>query len=41
MTTIVTEFCVVCGTDRLIRREQEQVEYDVHGEKITITLPVI
>jgi putative zinc finger/helix-turn-helix YgiT family protein len=34
------EFCVACGDDRPIRREQQQVEYDVRGEKIAISLPV-
>ena len=38
MTT--TEFCVVCAADRPIRREQQQVEYDVRGEKVSLSLPV-
>ena len=38
MTT--TEFCVVCAADRPIRREQQQVEYDVRGQKISLSIPV-
>jgi putative zinc finger/helix-turn-helix YgiT family protein len=40
MTTTVTEFCVVCAADRRIRREQQQVEYDVRGAKISLAIPV-
>ena len=40
MTATVTEFCVVCAEDRPIRREQQQVEYNVRGEKVSLSIPV-
>ena len=40
MSTATTEFCVVCGDDREMQREQKKVEYTVRGEKVTVELPV-
>jgi len=40
MNSNLPEFCVVCAVDRPIRREQQEVEYEVRGEKVSIALPV-
>lgn len=40
MSTIKIEFCVVRAADRPIRRQQQQVEYTVRGEKISLSIPV-
>ena len=40
MTTIHTDYCVVCGDDREFRCERRPTEFEVRGETLSFEVPV-
>lgn len=40
MTTINTDYCVICGDDREFRHERKPTEFEVRGETLKFDVPV-